>query len=666
VLQGVALTVTCIALATSVTPVQKAVQMLEGMLVKAKKAKHEENVQFAGFSEFCKNTQASKQKAIEEAKSQMDLLNADIEKANSEVERLGKEIGGHENDITGWATDKKDATNVRDTERGTYLETHRDYQESIDALSGAINMLKKQDFDRPATSFLQKVSAFGKTPEEARKAINAFLQMTQDPDKNLGYQATAYKFQSGEIITMLEKLMAEFKDEKTKLEKEEVARRQTFDMLLQDLADQTKDGENSIEEKTLNKAKNKQASIEKSKDLAEVTGVRQADEKYLGDLTSLCDQKTTEFKARTKLRDEEIEALDKAVEILSGDDVGDADTRVQSFVQTKTAKSLAQLRSSSSSPNTRRLIEFLRTEAVRLGSTDLSALATSAAADPFAKVKQLIKELIERLMTQATNEATHKGWCDKELGTNKHTRESKSAEVDTLTATIEGLQSDIKSIKKDIKTKSGEVAEIEAAVAEFTDKRKKEKAENEAAVKDAQEGQAAIEQAIKVLQDFYKKAAKAKALVQQSSSQQPEIPEIFDGAYKGQQSGQGGVIGMLEVIKSDFARLESDTNAAEQAAQNEYDEFMSDSAQSKASLDVDLKHAKTTQLAKEGELTMAKESLVTARETLDLALKTFEKLKEPCLGGGQTYAERKTRRKDEIESLKQALEILSADNLPTM
>merc|ERR1719389_1625627 len=95
VLQGFALTVTCIALATSVTPVQKAVQMLEGMLVKAKKAKHEENVQFAGFSEFCKNTQAQKAQDIEAAKSEIELLNADIEKANSEVERLAEEIKGH-------------------------------------------------------------------------------------------------------------------------------------------------------------------------------------------------------------------------------------------------------------------------------------------------------------------------------------------------------------------------------------------------------------------------------------------------------------------------------------------------------------------------------------------------------------------------------------------
>ncbi len=76
-----------------------------------------------------------------------------------------------------------------------------------------------------------------------------------------------------------------------------------------------------------------------------------------------------------------------------------------------------------------------------------------------------------------------------------------------------------------------------------------------------------------VLKEFYAKAAEATALLRQ----QPEAPEIFDKEYKGMQSESSGVVGMLEVIESDFARLEADTKAAEASAQNEYDEFMTDS-----------------------------------------------------------------------------------------
>merc|ERR1719454_2808269 len=102
--------------------------------------------------------------------------------------------------------------------------------------------------------------------------------------------------------------------------------------------------------------------------------------------------------------------------------------------------------------------------------------------------------------------------------------------------------------------------------------RKDEKEKNAATVKDAQAAQEAVAQALVVLKEFYAKAAQATALMQRKKE-----PEIFDKPYKGNQDENGGVMGMLEVIESDFARLESETKAAEASAQKEYDEFMTDS-----------------------------------------------------------------------------------------
>merc|ERR1719182_401064 len=102
---------------------------------------------------------------------------------------------------------------------------------------------------------------------------------------------------------------------------------------------------------------------------------------------------------------------------------------------------------------------------------------------------------------------------------------------------------------------------------------KKRKQKNEQTIKDSQEAQTAVAQAITVLKEFYAKAGEATALLQQ----QPEAPEIFDKPYQGMQAENGGVVGMLEVIQSDFARLESDTKEAEAIAQKEYDTFMTDS-----------------------------------------------------------------------------------------
>ena len=83
---------------------------------------------------------------------------------------------------------------------------------------------------------------------------------------------------------------------------------------------------------------------------------------------------------------------------------------------------------------------------------------------------------------------------------------------------------------------------------------------------------------IKVLKDFYAKAADATALVsvkKDLSKQEP--PQAFDeGEFKGQQAESGGVIGMLEVIESDFTKSLADGSAAEAMAVEAYEKLTMD------------------------------------------------------------------------------------------
>merc|ERR1719171_1165040 len=133
---------------------------------------------------------------------------------------------------------------------------------------------------------------------------------------------------------------------------------------------------------------------------------------------------------------------------------------------------------------------------------------------------------------------------------------------------------------------SDDIAEIDAAVAEATKVRGEEKAKNTQTIADAQEAQTAVAAAIEVLSQFYAKAAEATSLVQvnHKSKQSPDLdaPATFDKPYKGMGGENGGVMGMLEVIQSDFARLEAETKSSESEAAKEYAEFMDDSRVDKA------------------------------------------------------------------------------------
>ena len=83
---------------------------------------------------------------------------------------------------------------------------------------------------------------------------------------------------------------------------------------------------------------------------------------------------------------------------------------------------------------------------------------------------------------------------------------------------------------------------------------------------------------------------------------------------------QGGVIGMLEVILSDFQRLQAETEEAEVQAQKEYDQFMDDSAIDKAQKTTDIEHKTNKRQNEEQQLTESKKDLEGTQKELDAAL----------------------------------------------
>merc|ERR1719453_2146979 len=279
------------------------------------------------------------------------------------------------------------------------------------------------------------------------------------------------------------------------------------------------------------------------------------------------------------------------------------------------------------------------------------------AEDPFIKVKKMIKDLIVKLMEEAAEEAEHKAWCDTELSSNEQTRKEKTAAVESLHAQKDELEASIAKLTEDIAELTQAVADLDMAMAKYTALRNEEKAKNAQTVADSKAAQTAVAQALTVLKDFYEKAAEATAFSQQTQ------PEIFESEYKGMQAGNGGVVGMLEVIESDFARLEADTKAAEESAQKEYDEFMTDSATDKSKKTTDSEHKTAKKQDESQTLTQVMEDLQGTQEELDAALAYFDKLKPSCGDAGVSYEERVARRKEEIESLQQALRILNGEDI---
>merc|ERR1719267_428627 len=324
------------------------------------------------------------------------------------------------------------------------------------------------------------------------------------------------------------------------------------------------------------------------------------------------------------------------------------------------AGALAQLRASQMSPAQEKVISFLNEQAHKTGSRLLSELALSAQANPFGKVKKMIKDLISKLVQEATEEAEHKGWCDTELTTNKQTRDKKTEEVNILKSDIDDLEATIAQLTQDIADLTAALEELATAMAEATSERGVAKAKNEATISDAKAAQTAVEAAMAVMKDFYAKAAEATALVQAPAD---DAPETFEKPYTGLLPEGGNVVDFLDVILSDFSRLESETVAEEGAEAEEFKAFMFESEKDQALKQNEKGHKEETKTQKESALHSANEELVLTMQALNKANAYYEKLKPTCVDSGITYEERVKRREAEMQSLKEALKILSGTDV---
>merc|ERR1719163_2759866 len=98
-------------------------------------------------------------------------------------------------------------------------------------------------------------------------------------------------------------------------------------------------------------------------------------------------------------------------------------------------------------------------------------------------------------------------------------------------------------------------------------------------------------------------------------------------AYKGAGGEAGGIIGMMEVIQSDFERTISETKAAEAEAQKEHLEFMTETGKSLAEKTVAKKEKTRLKDETDNNFNDAEDSMSSESKILVTAIKELMELK---------------------------------------
>jgi hypothetical protein len=649
-MKATALTLLAVAAAddSSVNPIEKVVQMMSDLQAKIIGEGEECQKTYEEFSEWCEDRSKDLGFEIKTGKAEVADLTATIDKETANAQALQTKIDELSGDIATDEADLKAATEIREKEAADFAAEEKELTTVIDMLQRAIAVLEKELGGaslmqvKSATSLADAlaimVKAAGINSMDAAGITSFMQQTTDDDDSDAGApDAAVYESHSGGIIDTLNGLLEKGETQLSAATATETTNKNNFEQLKQGLTDEIKYANKDMDDAKKGLAESGEIKAAAEGDLEVTTKALNEDLNALGSLHMDCMTKAQDFEAETTSRGEELKALAMAKKAVVENTSGAAG-QTYSFMQISSTSDLHQteavqlIKNLAKKQNAPALAQL----ASRIGS----AIKLSHGEDVFAKIKGMVSDMIEKLEQEAAEAAELKEWCDKEIAEATAKKEDTTALFEKLSTKLDSASAKSEKLKEEVATLQKELADLAKLTAEMDKIRSEEKANFEKNHPEMEQGLKGVKLALKILNEYYAKAGKAHG--------------SSDGAG-------GGIVGMLEVIESDFTKGITEMVAAEQMAADTYEKETKENAVEKTTKEQDVKY-KTKEFTgldkKVGELTSDRAGVEDELNAVNDYLASLDK---KCTYKVESYAERKERRQAEIDGLKNALEVLESE-----
>jgi DNA repair exonuclease SbcCD ATPase subunit len=675
-------------------PISKVITLIKDLKVKAIAEGQSEEVAYEKFQYWCSTSIAELKDAITESKETIDELNDKISGLTKQKAALEKEIESLENQIAELQAGAKKAEQNRDDENALYTKAHEDFSSTIKAIEECIKALQKAETSTEAENPTMLVARMKKlvaliglrATATQRHALERFAEEPKQlSEGDFEKHVDKYSFKSDNVIELLKELQLKFEDDQLEATKAETNAQNAYE-----LAKQARDNAIAAAEKSKDEKEKALGATEK--DLAEANSELEstqkdleADTKTLEETENACHIKKTEWETRSKTRAQEIEAMDQAVKILSKatgvrDEVpsnpvpppspleNQPDFLQISQVTDPKMKAVALLKEAAKVAHSKALERLAIAVAAHLQQAPGTRKQGEAIGmNAFSEVNNMIEQMIFRLMDEQKKENEHKAWCDQELSKTKTMKEDKDDKIAELKGEIDVETAAVQKLTVEIEAATKMIADIVKFMAEATEIRETGKKENALAIKDAQDAQTALTNAIAVLEAFYKESGEIPKEPWEflQKNQNPvnlgESPSTWDAGYTGvtdPDKQPGGIISVLQAVSADFSKMETETKAQEAEDQQAYEEDMKANKIEKAGREqeVEMKTAeKGRRVEKISSLQSTKKNVEGELEKTEQYLKD---LQPACVTGDSDYETRKASRDKEIVALQEAQKIL--------
>merc|ERR1719230_43054 len=636
---------------------------------------------------WCETGAADLETSINAGERKVPQCAANIEEMEALIAQLKAEIAKAKGDREAALKAVASLKIERAKGAAAFKKSQEDLLTNIAALKKAIAALEKG----MAGAFLQTSTAsllrrltvsINNIRDSDRDVLSAFLSGGQG-------DGAEYAPQSGEIVgilkQMLDTMIAQLKD----VEGDEKKGILNFELMLKAKLKLIDTLTKAIEDKLMRLGELMVRLTQEKEDLEDTSKSLVEDKKFLADMDDICAKKKAEWELRCKMRSKELLALADTIRILNDDD------SLELFKKTLPSASLLQVTVGSVQLR-RNALQVLHASRGRGKNQDyrvsLIAMALSNGKVSFDKVIKMIDDMVKLLGEEQIGDDAKKMYCEKEIDKTEDEVKELDHEIEDISKAIEDTKEAIATLTDEIKALEEGITELDKSVAEATATRKEEHDDfvQELAANTAAKDILGI--AKNRLNKFYNPklykpppkrelteaeritvnnggtlaptaapggiAGTGVTVFEQTDGAPPPPPETF-GAYKKQGVANGGVMAMMDELEAELDKDIQEGKIDEKNAQEEYEEFIADSAEKRAE---DAKAIGDKVAAKaEAEVDLQKMSEEKKDKTMESMAKA-EALKDlhgACDWLLENYSTRKEARAGETDALKKAKAALS-------
>jgi len=563
--------------ASAGSPVERIVNLLKTVKEKTVNDGKVEQQIYDKYACWCETTSTRKADDIHQAREDLRSLGQRILKLKGTVATRTSEIADLTENINANEEEQEELTAVREKQNAAWQAESAEVKQALAALQTAITVLASATAPKAETR-----DSVGLIQESERLRMKYAVKSVLDTlPSNIGLPPTrmallseftsaesGYAPQSATIQGMLGDMYLTFSNNLESATLDEANQNADFEEIYASLEDENNKLKATRDRKETEKAEAESMLADTTKAYEDTEKQMGADIEFFDQTKEACQSKHEEWTLRAKLRNEELEGIDKALEILTSDDARALfDKSIKpgvsmSFLQVASSPSLLQ---DSSRAPAARAYNAVRAQAKKSHSVRLAALAVEIRTAKFGHFEGVMKAIDEMLKTLAEEGAADLDKKEQCLDEYQNIAKSVSKldwQIKNNVAKVAKLDSLIELRTKEKEETIEKIAETNKYIKELVAERKEENEAYLQAKKDDEDAVELLEKAKAVMAKFYEKNDVKMGPIQGSvkliQKDEPVFKRSEDDAPDATLSSHGNNKGASKVILSLFSYIIED------------------------------------------------------------------------------------------------------------